>query len=71
MVTMAVRSRGSFKIRRLGARVMIFVKSKMKYISYFVPPKPQNDIFDVQINIFNSCIYTVIYEPFKYSGHGS
>ena len=71
VVGIAVRSRGSVKIRRLVARVMRFSKSKIKYVTYFVPPKPQKWYIYLQINIFNSFVCAVISEPFKYSKQGS
>ena len=65
-VSIAVQSIGNVDIRRLGSQVMSLSRYKIKYVTYFVLPKPQNDIFNVHINIVNSCIRTVFFETFKY-----
>ena len=48
-----------------------FWQVKNNYFVYFVPPKYQNDIFDVQRNTFNLCARTFIYENFEVVEHGS
>ena len=52
-------------ISMLGYLVMSFSKSKIKYDAYFLYPKPQNHIFNVQISIVNLCVGTVVFETFK------
>ena len=64
-MSLYVRSRGSINTKRLWDRVMSFIKSKTQYVTHFLPPKPQNNIFNLWKNIVNFCVCKIVFEPFK------